>query len=69
MPSRTLSHILPPPNPHPSLFSGAMVIWVKSGHHVTQENKSVVLDLLDVLARPQTDHVGDIFIGDINEEE
>ena len=46
-----------------------MVIWVKAGHHVIQENKSVVLDLLDVLARPQTDHVGDIFIGDINEEE
>ena len=44
-----------------------MVIWVKSGHHVIQENKSIVLDLLDVLARPQTDHVGDIFRADIQE--
>ena len=39
---------------------GAFVLWARAGHCVQQEAKTVLLDLLDALARPSEDHVGDV---------
>ena len=38
---------------------GAFVMWARTGHCVQQENKGAVLDLLDALAMPSTDYVGE----------
>jgi hypothetical protein len=42
---------------------GALVVWVKAGHCVQQEGRAVLLDLLDALARPSAEYVGDVFLG------
>jgi len=39
---------------------GAFVLWARAGHCVQQEAKAVLLDLLDALARPSEDHVGEV---------
>lgn len=36
---------------------GAFVLWVKSGHAVQQENKTVLLDLLDALVSPSPEEL------------
>ena len=42
---------------------GACVVWCKAGHCLVQENKPAVMDLLDCLACPTTDYVGDVHSG------
>ena len=39
---------------------GAFVMWTRTGHCLQQENKTAVLDLLDVLAMPSEEYVGEL---------
>ena len=39
---------------------GAMVVWVKAGHCLQQEQKAVLLDCLDALALPNESYLGNL---------
>lgn len=37
---------------------GAFVMWIRAGHHLQQENKASILDVIDALACPNEDYLG-----------